>query len=143
MEYFAEFGYFGLFVSAFFAATILPLGSEVVLVALLLNGLSVSTLIIVATIGNVLGSVVNYCAGYWASFELIQKLLGISEQEYSKAQKRFRKYGLWSLCLAWVPIIGDPLTLVAGVLRIRFVWFLALVSVGKLVRYVIISYIVL
>ena len=127
--------------SAFFAATILPLSSELVLGALILNGLSVPILIAVATLGNVLGSCLNYLLGYWASINLIKKVLRISDQEYIDAQKRFEKYGLWSLCFAWVPIIGDPLTLIAGVLRVRFVWFLLLVMVGKLARYVVISYV--
>lgn len=142
MDYFTELGYFGLFISAFLAATILPLSSEVVLSALLLNGLSPVALVTIATIGNVLGSLTNYALGYWASLELIKKWLKISEYEYAKAEQRFVKYGLFSLCFAWVPIIGDPLTLIAGVLRIRLLWFVILVTAGKLMRYIVISYLV-
>ena len=142
MEYFVEFGYLGLFLSAFLAATILPLSSELVLSALLLSDLSVSRLIIVATIGNVLGSLVNYAFGYWASFDFIKKIFRVSEQSLVNARQRFEKFGLWSLCFAWVPIIGDPLTLIAGALRVPIVWFLVLVTAGKLARYIIVSYLV-
>jgi len=143
MEFFISFGYIGLFVAAFLAATVLPFSSEIVLSALLLNGLPALQVIGVATIGNVLGSVVNYALGYWASFEIIKRFLRISEHDYTKAQQRFHKYGLWSLCLAWVPIIGDPITLIAGVFRVRFIWFLAVVTIGKLLRYLGVSYFIL
>ena len=143
MEYFSELGYFGLFVAAFLAATILPLSSEVVLSTLLLSGLSPVALVTIATIGNVSGSLTNYALGYWASLEVVKKWLKISEQEFVRAEQRFVKYGLISLCFAWLPIIGDPLTVIAGVLRIRLLWFVILVTAGKMVRYIVISYFVL
>ncbi len=143
MEYFTEFGYFGLFVAAFLAATILPLSSEVVLSALLLNGLPPIPLVIIATLGNVLGAGTNYALGYWASLDVVKRWLRMSEEEFVKAEQRFMKYGLLSLCFAWVPIIGDPITVVAGILRIRFLWFAVLVTAGKLMRYIVISYLLL
>ena len=143
MDYFTELGYFGLFVSAFLAATILPLSSEVVLSALLLNGLSPVALVTIATTGNVLGSLTNYALGYWAGMSVIKKWLKMSEDEFVRAEQRFTKYGMLSLCFAWVPIIGDPLTVIAGVLRIRLLWFVLLVTAGKLMRYIVISYITL
>ena len=143
MEYFTELGYLGLLVSAFLAATILPLSSEIVLSGLLLNGFSPMALVAVATTGNVLGSLTNYALGYWLSLEVVKKWLKMSEKEFLRAEQRFAKYGLFSLCFAWVPIIGDPLTVIAGVLRIRLLWFLILVTAGKLMRYVVLSYLVL
>ena len=143
MEYFSELGYFGLFVAAFLAATILPLSSEIVLSALLLSGLSPIVLVTIAITGNVFGSLTNYALGYWASLGVIKKWLKISEEEFVRAEQRFVKYGLFSLCFAWVPIIGDPLTVLAGVLRIQLLWFVILVSVGKLMRYIVISYFVM
>ncbi|WP_299872771.1 YqaA family protein [uncultured Cocleimonas sp.] len=143
MEYFTELGYLGLLVSAFLAATILPLSSEIVLSGLLLNGFSPVALVAVATIGNVLGSLTNYALGYWLSLDVVKKWLKMSEKDFVRAEQRFAKYGLFSLCFAWVPIIGDPLTVIAGVLRIRLLWFLILVTAGKLMRYVVLSYLVL
>jgi len=140
MDYFAELGYFGLFVAAFLAATILPLSSEVVLSVLLINGLSPVALVAIATLGNVLGSLTNYALGYWASLKVIKKWLKISEEEFVRAERRFVKYGLFSLCFAWVPVIGDPITVLAGILRVRLLWFVLLVTAGKLMRYIIVSY---
>ncbi|OOY33923.1 YqaA family protein [Solemya velum gill symbiont] len=143
MEYLSELGYIGLFVAAFLAATILPLSSEALLSTLLLSGLSPVALVIVATTGNALGSLTNYALGYWGSKEVIKRWLKVSEEEFIKAEQRFVKYGLFSLLFAWVPIIGDPLTMIAGVLRIRLLWFLILVTAGKLMRYIVISYLIL
>ena len=143
MDSFAELGYLGLFVAAFLAATILPLSSEVVLSVLLLNGLSPIVLVAIATVGNVLGSLTNYALGYWAGPKVANKWLKISEAEFARAEQRFTKYGLFSLCFAWVPIIGDPITVVAGILRIRLLWFVLLVTAGKLIRYIVVSYLIL
>ena len=143
MEYLSELGHIGLFISAFLAATILPLSSEIVLSALLLNGLSPTTLVIIATTGNVLGSLTNYALGYWASLVVVKKWLRMSEDDFVRAEQCFVKYGMFVLCFAWVPIIGDPLTVMAGVFRVRLRWFLILVTSGKFMRYVVISYMVL
>ena len=143
MEYFTEFGFVGLFLASFLAATILPLSSEVVLTVLLLNGLNSSLLVGVATIGNVLGSLLNYAIGLRGGDFLVRKILKVSEVESVKAHQAFKKYGVFSLLFAWVPVIGDPLTVVAGVLKINILLFLALVTSGKLIRYLVISYAVL
>ncbi len=141
MEYFIELGYVGLFLSAFLAATILPLSSEVVLSLLLQTELDPVTLVAVATTGNVLGSFVNYAIGFWGSVFVVRKVLKISEQAFEKSKHRFEKYGTISLLFAWVPVIGDPLTLIAGVLRINLLVFFALVTIGKLGRYVAVTYV--
>lgn len=143
MEFFTNLGYSGLFIAAFLAATFFPLSSEVVLTALLSSGLSPLNLVLVATLGNVLGSLANYALGYWASLTVIKKLLRMSEKAFVQAESRFKKYGIVSLFFAWVPIIGDPLTVMAGILRLRLLWFVLIVSAGKLLRYVAISYLAL
>ncbi len=143
MEYFAELGYIGLFIAAFLAATILPLSSELVLSGLLLSGASSSALVIIATTGNVLGSLTNYALGYCASLGIIKKWLKLSESKFINAEQRFKQYGLWSLLFAWVPIIGDPLTVIAGILRVRLLWFLVLVTIGKSLRYLVLTHFIL
>ncbi|MBW2249898.1 MAG: DedA family protein [Deltaproteobacteria bacterium] len=143
MEYFTEFGYIGLFFASFLAATILPLSSEVILSFLLLNNLNPTILVSVATFGNVLGSFVNYSIGVWGSIFFVRKFLKISEDEFVKAKQRFQKYGVFSLFFAWVPVIGDPLTVVAGVLKINLLIFFIMITSGKLIRYVVISYAIL
>ncbi|WP_245955106.1 YqaA family protein [Kushneria indalinina] len=130
----------GLFASAFLSATLLPMGSEAVLAALLLRGGSPVTLVLIATVANVLGSLVNYAMGYWANQGwLARQKPGIM----ARAEQRFRRYGRWSLLLSWVPIIGDPLTLIAGVLRVNLFWFLLLVTCGKALRYIVLSMLIL
>ncbi len=143
MEYFTEFGYIGLLTASFLAATILPLSSEAVLGLLLLNDLNPIILISFATFGNVLGSLVNYAIGFWGSTFFVEKVLKISENNFTKAEQRFGKYGVLSLFFAWVPIIGDPLTVVAGVLRVNILLFFILVTSGKLIRYIAVSYTIL
>lgn len=143
MENFTELGLLGLFLSAFLAATLLPLSSEIVLSFLLLSGLDPVLLVALATAGNVLGSLVNYVIGFWGSIFVINKVLRISEAQFKKSEQLFRKFGTWSLLFAWVPIIGDPLTLIAGVLKVNIVWFLVLVILGKLGRYIVVAYVAL
>lgn len=136
MDLLAEYSYAGLFLASFLAATILPFSSEVVLGALIRQGLSPLAMVLVATLGNVLGSIVNYGMG-----SLGASLVRGPEQ--IRAENRFEKYGVFSLLFAWVPVIGDPLTVVAGVLKVNFMIFLLLVSIGKFLRYVFVCWAVL
>ena len=128
---------------SFLAATILPLSSEVVLCFLLLNDFNPIISLCIATSGNVLGSFVNYTVGFWGSLFLIRKVSRISEDAFEKSKQRFKKYGVFSLLFAWAPVIGDPLTVVAGVLKINILTFFILVTLGKFVRYLIICYAIL
>jgi membrane protein YqaA with SNARE-associated domain len=139
MESLAAYGYLGLFVGSFLAATILPFSSEILLTFLLLNGFDLIYAVGVATVGNVLGAVVNYGLGFGGVHLVLKKLLNYSRNDIWAAEKRFRKYGVISLFFAWVPVIGDPLTVVAGLLRINFSLFLLVVTAGKLARYVVVA----
>ena len=143
MEYFTELGYVGLFLAAFLAATLLPVSSELVLGFLLLNDFNPVISVGIATFGNVLGSFVNYALGYWGSLFLVRRVSRISEDAFYRAKQRFKKFGVFSLFFAWVPVIGDPLTVVAGVLKINIPTFFVLVTSGKLLRYILISYAIL
>ncbi len=130
--------YLGLFVVSFAAATLLPLGSELALLAMLESGFSPSTSLVVASIGNVLGSVVNYGLGGWLGHKLLQPNRWINPQKLKGAIEHYQRWGMASQLLAWVPIIGDPLTFAAGVLRINLIGFLVLVTIGKVGRYAIV-----
>lgn len=132
-----------MFASAFLAATILPVSSEVVLGLLLAHGFSPPEVIGSATLGNVLGSVVNYGLGLAGSSYLLPRLFRISDRDMKPALARFQRYGAPCLLFAWVPIIGDPLTLAAGILKVNFRLFLVLVFLGKLGRYLALSWAVL
>ncbi|MDH4583845.1 DedA family protein [Pseudomonas sp. BN415] len=128
--------YLGLLLSAFGAATLLPLQSEAVLVALLLGKAHPAwALVAVATVGNVLGSLVNWWLGRYLEHFHDRRWFPMKPAQLAKAQAFYHRYGRWSLLLAWVPLIGDPLTLVAGVMRESFWVFLALVTLAKAGRY--------
>lgn len=135
-----SWGYLGLFVDAFLAATILPLSSEVLLVVLLKNQYSPAATILIATLGNVLGAVVNYLMGLYGGWKLLRKVVKISDQEVERAKNYFSRFGVGALFFAWAPVVGDPLTVVAGMLGVNGFVFLALVTAGKLLRYVIVAY---
>lgn len=140
MAYLTELGFVGLFISAFLAATILPLSSEVVLSALFLNEFNPVMLWLVATTGNVLGSVVNYYLGYYGSDFFSRKFSHTSSAQLKNTRRRYEKWGAASLLFAWVPVIGDPLTVIAGALKVNMVLFLLLVTLGKGARYAAILY---
>ena len=135
------FSYFQLFLISFLAATILPFSSEVVLTTMYLsNSFEPYFLLIFASIGNIMGSITNWYLGKKITLFQNRKWFPVSPDQLERSRKYFQKYGLWSLLLAWVPIIGDPLTLLAGVLKVRFSIFFLLVSISKISRYVFILY---
>ena len=135
------FSYFQLLIISFLAATILPFSSEVVLTTMYLsNSFETYFLLIFASTGNILGSMTNWYLGEKISIFQNRKWFPVSPAQLNRSQKYFQKYGLWSLLLAWVPVIGDPLTLLAGVLKVRFSVFFILVSISKISRYVFILY---
>ena len=132
--------YFGLFASALIAATILPMQSEAVLVGLLVaKKYSVVGLLLVATVGNVLGAVINWGLGRFLLRFRDRRWFPVSEQQLARAEEWYRRYGRWSLLGSWLPIIGDPLTVVAGVLREPIGPFLLLVTLAKLGRYLVLA----
>ena len=129
-----------LFIGAFLAATLLPFSSEVMLLASLTAGhIPVVILVGVAASGNILGSVVNWLLGRYLLHWRAHRWFPFSEQQIENASKRFNRYGLWSLLFAFLPVIGDPLTFIAGVLRVSFWPFLLLVGIGKTARYAMIA----
>jgi len=130
----------GLFVVALAAATLLPAQSEAVLAGLILNGgHPLALLIAVATIGNVLGSLVNWVLGRQVERFKDRRWFPASPATLARAESWYRRYGRWSLLLSWVPIIGDPLTLIAGTLKEPLWSFLSLVSIAKLTRYLAVA----
>ena len=132
--------YLGLFLSALGAATLLPLQSESVLVALLLGeAYPLWALLAVATCGNVLGSLLNWLLGRYLEHFRHRRWFPVSDARLQQAQLWYTRYGRWSLLLSWVPVIGDPLTLVAGVMRERLWIFLPIVSLAKGGRYLVLA----
>jgi len=133
--------YLSLFVISFLAATILPFSSELTLAGLIaISSYDNLLLLLVASLGNVLGSAVNWILGFYSRNLSTKKWFPFKDEQIKKSSRWFNKFGRWSLLFAWVPIIGDPLTLAAGLLSVRFLEFLILVTIGKVSRYVVIFY---
>ena len=132
--------YGGLFLIALLSASILPLQSEAVLVGLLLSdNHPVGLLLTVASVGNVLGSLLNWYLGKYLQHFQQRRWFPVKPEQLEKASRWYLKYGKWSLLLSWVPIIGDPLTVIAGVLREPFLPFLLLVTIAKVSRYLVLA----
>ena len=135
--------YLSLFFISFLAATILPFSSELTLAGLIVtSNYDNLLLLIVASFGNVLGSVVNWALGLYSRNLTTKKWFPFKETQIERSSKWFRKFGKWSLLFAWGPVVGDPLTLVAGILRVKFIDFIILVAIGKVSRYLIVFYLI-
>ncbi len=126
-----------LFIAAFAAATILPFSSEAALIAALVSGMDRTLAVSVASLGNVLAVVLNYALGYWLYATMQSKLEASSTG--AKALSLGHRYGYVMLPLSVLPVIGDPLTIVAGILRLKFIWFLLIVALFRIGRYLLIA----
>ncbi|GAB3031892.1 YqaA family protein [Bowmanella dokdonensis] len=132
--------YFLLFSSSFLAATVLPFYSEVVLFALARQGEPGPLLILVATAGNTLGALVNWVLGRYLLHFKDRRWFYFKDKQIERMQRWFNRYGVWSLLFSWLPIGGDALTFIAGVMRVRILPFLILVGLGKGIRYILVFY---
>lgn len=129
-----------MFVVAFVSATLLPAQSEAVLVALIADGGHPAwALVATATLGNSLGSALNWFLGTLAHRFLHKRWFPIREDKLRRAESWYHRYGRWSLLLSWVPVIGDPLTFAAGVLREPFLSFFSITLTAKLLRYAVLA----
>ncbi|MCH8836080.1 MAG: DedA family protein [Proteobacteria bacterium] len=132
-------GYLGLFFSALLAATILPFSSEAVLAALYaVDRYDAVLLWLVASVGNTLGGLVNWVLGRFCLHWRDRRWFPVTLESLRRAQQWFGRYGTWSLLFAWLPVVGDPLTFAAGVMRVNVWVFLVLVGIGKAARYALV-----
>ncbi|MGD9623499.1 MAG: YqaA family protein [Arcobacter sp.] len=133
--------YLILFFSAFISATLFPLGSEALLIYDIKEGYNIYLLLFFATLGNSLGSILNYYLGLKGEEYLIEKKL-LKEKYIDISKRYFDKYGFITILFSWLPIIGDPITFIAGVLKYDFKKFLILVIISKFSRYLFIALVV-
>lgn len=138
--HFAAYGYLGLFLSSFLAATILPMSSEVVFTALFYGGLAPWKLVFVATVGNWLGGLTCYWLGHLGKLEWIEKWFKIPKSKVDKFAAKFNKYGDWLSFFSFLPFIGDPIAVAAGFLRTNFIIAAFSMLLGKFFRYVVWMY---
>ncbi len=133
-------GYSILFLSAFGAATILPFSSEIVFIGMLEQGYAPFWVWLIATAGNSLGSVVNWILGRFMTRFESRRWFPFKPESLHRSQSWFQKYGIWSLLFAWVPVGGDALTFIAGVMKVRFEVFFILTAIGKGARYALLYF---
>ena len=129
--------YLGLFFSAFLAATLVPAYSEILFAGLVSAGYDPLALWLWASAGNTLGSAVNWGLGRYLLHFQDRRWFPFQQKNMAQAQGWFQKFGVWSLLFAWLPIGGDALTFIAGLMRVRFIVFITLTAVGKASRYAI------
>jgi len=129
--------YLGLFASAFLAATLVPAYSEVVFASLLAAGYDPLALWLWASAGNTLGSAVNWLLGRYLLHFQDRRWFPFKPGSLGAAQRWYQRFGVWSLLLAWMPVGGDALTFIAGIMRVRFSVFILLTGIGKATRYAI------
>lgn len=132
-----EYGYLGLFLASFLAATILPVASEIFLTSMFLLGYEPLACVMVATTGNTLGAWLNYGIGYLGKPEWLQKL-GAQQAAIDRWQTRIHQYGSWMALLCWVPVIGDVIGIALGFFRAPWLPTFILMGLGKLVRYLLV-----
>jgi len=133
--------YISIFFLSFLAATIIPFSSEVGLISYMALGkFNNELLLIFVSFGNILGSCVNYILGLYIIKFQTKSWFPFKDNQILKATNWFDRFGVYSLFFAFLPIVGDPLTLIAGIFRVSFIKFIILVSLGKILRYLLIYY---
>lgn len=140
-SFLADYGYLSLIITSFLASTILPFGSEGLVVLLIYSGFNVFTVVMVASVGNYLGACTTYYIGLRGRTDIVEKHLSVSKAQLGKAEKMFGKYGIYALLFTWLPGIGDAITAMGGFLNLPFKTFSIYVFAGKLARYVAVAYI--
>lgn len=140
LDGFVEYGYIGLFLASFLAATILPFGSEFVFVGLLAMGMNAWGCVIVASIGNWLGGMTNYYLGRLGKIEWIEKYLKVDRGKIEKMQHWLEGKGAVMAFFSFLPIVGDLIALALGYMRANVYIVNVCMFTGKFVRYVLIMY---
>ena len=142
-EWLVNYGFYSLFLLSFLAATQVPLGSEWMLVTMLLSKGDPLLVVAVATAGNYLGALSTYWIGLYGGEFLKRRVLRMDEQSTQRAERFYDRFGSFSLLLSFLPVVGDPLCLIGGVLRVSFIRFSLLVVSGKLARYAAVAWLTL
>ena len=135
-----SYGYIGMLLAAFLAGSFFPFSSEAVMVGLMATGLDAWQLMIYGTIGNILGSCVNYGIGRMGKLEWIEKYLHVKKKDMDKAERFMAGRGAWMGFFAFLPVLGSAITILLGLMRANMVISLVSISIGKLFRYLVLIY---
>ncbi|MGX8712623.1 MAG: YqaA family protein [bacterium] len=129
-------GLFGLFLACLLAATILPFSSEAIVAGAMALGYDRWIIVLVATLGNTAGGMISFYMGWICKWEWLEKYFKIKRSKLESFRSHIEKYGVWAALLTWLPIVGDPLAIAMGFMRLNPLWTLIIMFVGKLVRYI-------
>lgn len=140
LDWLRQPGYMPLLLLSFLASTMLPIGSEWLLALMLTQQYQPAVTVIVATVGNTLGACTTYLVGRYGSGWLLERFFSVSDSQRERAEAWYRRYGSASLLASWLPVVGDPLCLVGGLLKVDPLKFLVLVGIGKLARYAVVAW---
>ncbi len=139
IDFFKDYGYWGMGILSFLSGSIIPITSEVLLVFFLNLGLDAVGLTLVATLGNTLGGVTCFMLGYLTNKERVKKIFKISDKRMKRADIMIQKYGYWTAAISFVPAIGEVLLVVLGIMRVSRFKVITVMAIGKLVRYAFIT----
>ena len=139
IDFFKDYGYWGMGILSFLSGSIIPITSEVLLVFFLNLGLDAVGLTLVATLGNTLGGVTCFMLGYLTNKERVKKIFKISDKRMKRADIMIQKYGYWTAAISFVPAIGEVLLVVLGIMRVSRFKVITIMAIGKLVRYAFIT----
>ncbi len=140
IELLTSYGYWGMLLAAFLAGSFFPFSSEAVMVGLMAAGLDPWSLMIYGTVGNVLGSVVNYCIGRLGRTEWFEKYLHVSPESMDRARRFMRGRGAWMGFFAFIPLLGSAITILLGLMRANPVITFISITLGKIFRYLVLIY---
>ena len=138
IEFFKDYGYWGMGILSFLSGSIVPIASEVLLVFFLNLGLNAVSLTLVATLGNTLGGITCFMIGYLTNKATVQRLFRISDRRMKRADMMIQKYGFWTAALSFVPVIGEALLVALGIMRVDKYKVMSVMAIGKFIRYILI-----
>ena len=140
LNFLVDWGYWGMLAAAFLAGSFFPFSSEAVMLALQAAGLDPVWLVVYGTIGNILGSVFNYCVGRMGNLIWIERYLHVSRESIEKAEKFMAGRGAWMGFFAFLPILGSAITILLGLMKANIVISITSISIGKFIRYLLLVY---
>lgn len=135
IEFFKEYGYWGMGMLSFLSGTVVPIASEVLLLFFLGLGMNAVLLTVVATIGNTMGGITCFMLGYLADKMAVSRLFRIPEKKMKRADRLIQKYGYWSAALSFLPAIGEVILVALGIMRVNKYKVIAAMTIGKFARY--------
>ena len=139
IDFFKDYGYWGMGVLSFLSGSIVPIASEVLLLFFLGIGMNAMLLVIVATIGNTLGGITCFLMGYLADKDMVGRLFRIPEKRMRRADELIQKYGYWTAALSFLPALGEVILVALGIMRVNKYKVIAVMALGKFLRYAFVA----